>query len=110
MNMNKKPRIKSKALRESARGEDCLLRIPGVCSWQPDETILAHNPYTMGNNGIGIKTDDLFSIYACSKCHDCIDRLEYVEIDPDQLELMARRAMQATQLKFIEKGLISVAK
>lgn len=72
-------------LRKFARGRDCMIRIGGVCNFNPETTVLAH--YRMhGLSGIGMKSPDLFGAWACSACHDEVDRrtqlcpLDYVQI------------------------------
>jgi len=81
----------SSKIRESARGEDCSLRL-GMCS-SPETVILAH----IGRNrGMGIKCADYFAVYACSNCHDIID-------DSEKL-----RALEETQGKLISKGLLEI--
>ncbi|WP_130835538.1 DUF1364 domain-containing protein [[Erwinia] mediterraneensis] len=60
-------------LRKEARGRECQVRLPGVCNGNPETVVLAH--YRMvGICGTGMKPDDLFGAWACSGCHDEIDR------------------------------------
>ena len=44
---------------ESARGEECTVRLPGVCKWLPEHTILSHWPRGSGGKGRSIKSIDL---------------------------------------------------
>ena len=60
-------------IRKSARGQQCHMRIPGVCNGNPETTVLAHIRRG-GISGVGMKPNDLCSVYACSGCHDAIDR------------------------------------
>ena len=60
--------MKLTAMQKSAQGQDCTLRIPGVCNWNPETTVLAH----LGS-GTGKRRDDNNAVYACSSCHDAID-------------------------------------
>jgi uncharacterized CHY-type Zn-finger protein len=57
------------ALRESARGADCMIRIPGICSFNNEETVLAH----VNGAGMGIKADDTEASFACYPCHCAVD-------------------------------------
>lgn len=60
-------------LRKEARGRECQIRIPGVCNGNSETVVLAH--YRMsGICGTGIKPNDVFGAWACSDCHDEIDR------------------------------------
>lgn len=47
------------------------MRIPEVCNWDPSTTVLAH---IRRSGGIGIKPPDVCGVFACSKCHDVMDR------------------------------------
>lgn len=93
----------SKKIRNSARDEDCSLRL-GMCS-SPETVILAH----IGRNrGIGIKCADYFAVYACSNCHDLIDgRVNNPNLDLD-LEYEKLRALEETQGKLFNKGLLVI--
>lgn len=92
--------MKSKKIRNSARGEDCSLRL-GICS-HPETVVLAH----IGRRrGMGIKCSDHFAVYACSACHDIIDgRVNNPGLDLEKEKL---RALEETQEKLIEKELLS---
>ena len=58
-------------LTKSARMEDCTIRLPGVCSFNPETTVFAHISGVRFGHGMAIKTK--LGAYACSKCHDQID-------------------------------------
>ncbi len=94
---------KQTKIRNSARNEDCALRL-GACS-SPETVILAH----IGRNrGMGIKCADYFAVYACASCHDVIDGrvpsvFSMVEIEREKL-----RALEETQDKLFAKGLLNV--
>lgn len=97
--------IKSKKLRDSARGEDCSINIQGVCNYQPETSIMAHVPSPIS----GYKSSDLGgAIICCSSCHDVIDR----RVINDEFELerdwYILRAVQVTLNKLYEMGVISV--
>lgn len=61
-------------IRQSARGEECQVRMPFVCNGNPETTVLAHANGSAAGKGIGMKSIDELSAYACSACHDVIDR------------------------------------
>jgi len=63
--------VRSKKLRDSARGENCTLRIPGVCNGDTETSVLCHLPH--GRRGVGTKASDDHAVIACSSCHDAID-------------------------------------
>jgi len=73
-------------LRNAARGRECQVRLVGICNGNPDTTVLAH--YRMsGLNGVAMKPPDLIAAYACSSCHDAIDRRAHVDLDRDFVRL-----------------------
>ena len=70
------------AMRNEARGEACRLRIPGVCNRDPETTVLAHLRM-FGWAGTGEKPEDYLAVFACSACHDVLDRRsKRGELDP----------------------------
>lgn len=103
--MFKKPtKIRSKKIRQSARGESCSLRRPMICNQNTDTTVLAH---LKGNKGTGTKNHDIFAVYACSACHDWLDDRADMPIEAHH-GWDVLRALQETQLKLISKGLITI--
>lgn len=65
------PKVRSDLLMQSARGQACSLRLPGICNHRNETVVLAHLP------GIGksmaSKVSDLHTAYACGACHTAID-------------------------------------
>jgi len=58
-------------LRKLARGHECMVRFVGVCNRNPETTVLAH----IKNGWYGsIKPPDVMAVFACSSCHDEMDR------------------------------------
>ncbi len=66
--------FRSKRLLESARGQHCTLRIPGVCNGNPETTVAAHSNQLVHGKGMGLKAHDCFAAWACSSCHTEIDQ------------------------------------
>lgn len=58
-------------LRKLAQGQECQIRIPGVCNFDSTTTVLAH--YRMSGDGMGRKPPDEHGAFACSACHDMVD-------------------------------------
>ena len=86
----------SKKIRASAKGENCSLRVSSKC--QDDETVvLCH--LNSNYRGTGFKSPDIWGVYGCFWCHKDLDAsmIDY----QDQL-----RALQETQMKLLEKGLL----
>lgn len=59
-------------LTKLARGRECQVRLP-CCNYNVETTVLAHYRLA-GTCGAGMKPNDLQGAWACSACHDEIDR------------------------------------
>ena len=59
-------------LRKLAKGQPCMIRVPGVCNRNPETTVLAHYRLA-GTCGTGTKPPDSLGAWACSACHDAVD-------------------------------------
>lgn len=70
----KTPGRKSNAIRDSARGEECLVRIPGVCRGGTEHTIWSHAPLGAAGKGMGIKALDICGCYSCTACDAAMDQ------------------------------------
>ena len=82
-------------LRKAARGRECQVRIPGVCNFNPETTVLAHYRLA-GTCGTAIKPDDTQAAWACSACHDEVDRRTRL-IDANDARLMHAEGVMRTQ-------------
>lgn len=79
-------------LRKKARGQECFVRIPRVCNFDPETTVLAHIRRG-GVAGIGQKPPDICGVACCSACHDVIDarnKVGFAQIDGYILEGLNR--------------------
>ena len=95
--------IRSKKLRDSARGQACTLEVYSVCNGNPETTVLAHIQ-TMGG-GMGTKADDISACFACSSCHEWLDQHKGTEED----ELFyTRRALVKTHIIWHQTGVIKI--
>lgn len=66
--------VKQKSpLRANAEGKNCTLRLMGCCNHNPETVVLAHLR-KFGWAGMGSKPSDLLAVFACSGCHDALDR------------------------------------
>jgi len=86
-------------IRTSAKDECCSLRVSQNCSHdEPGKVVLCH--LNSNYRGVGIKSPDIFGVYGCYECHQLLDKSQ---VDyQDQL-----RAMMETQMKLMQKGLIT---
>ena len=101
------PKVRSKKLMAAAKGQMCSLRLPGICNHNPQTTVLAHLPGI--GKGISTKVSDLHGAFACSACHDAIDRFGYEKFGLTAamvLDAMLRGHCE-TQARWVSLGLIS---
>ena len=94
-------RVISQALRKSAKGRNCTLRLDG-CLYSPETVVLAHLP--CGHKGIGMKSPDQMAIFCCMSCHQKIDGAERNSIPASDL----LRALAETQMYWIENGYMTI--
>lgn len=87
-------------LRQSARGQQCQVRIPGICNGDPATTVLAH----LSGGGMGYKRHDIHGAYACSACHDVIDGR--TRADLEEVALYHLEGVIRTQEIMLAQGLI----
>lgn len=99
-------KIISKHIRDSARGEACTLNIARVCNYRNETTVLAHLPHE--SNGMGTKSTDLSSCFACSDCHSLIDSPGDPRLTSEDREWYMRRAMVRTWTRLVEKGIVAI--
>ncbi|MGE4670449.1 DUF1364 domain-containing protein [Yersinia enterocolitica] len=104
--MSKSPAFRSKALRDSARGQCCTLQIPGICNSNPETTVLCHLPSS--THGMGYKSDDYWAVFGCSDCHDVIDGRVPYEWQPGEREETILLALHATLRIWLEDKLVVV--
>lgn len=60
-------------IRDSARGEECAVRIVGACTYDPAHTIWSHAPLQAAGKGRGWKSICLAGAYCCTACDAVID-------------------------------------
>lgn len=97
--------MKKVNLRDQARGRECTVRIPGVCNFNPETSVLAHYRLA-GTCGTGCKPDDMQAAISCNDCHDAIDGRTKTEYTRDELKLMHAEGMMRTQAIWREEGFI----
>ncbi|HCD7552996.1 TPA: DUF1364 domain-containing protein [Citrobacter farmeri] len=84
-------------LRKQACGRECTVRIPGICNFDPETSVLAHYRLA-GTCGTACKPDDAQAAIACNACHDAIDgRTKNNEFTRNELRLMHAEGVLRTQ-------------
>lgn len=101
--INKPEPIRSKKIRDSARGETCAMQVVGVCNHDPDTVVFCHLNELFAGKGASTKADDVAGFYACGACHHAYDE---GEIEDEYFYLL--RAMYRTWRRLIEKGVIKL--
>lgn len=104
----KTPERKSQAIRNSARGEECTVRIPG-CPGDPALTIWSHNRHGRAGKGRGLKAIDLNGAYACGPWCDAIydgQRPLPPGVTREQVELAWYHGHAESLVKVLRKGLV----
>jgi hypothetical protein len=94
---------------ESARNEQCTLRIPNVCNYDSSTTVWAHSNRSRDGKGLGLKANDENGAYACYACHSVYDRQRPRPegMTLEQVESYFTHAMNVSRLMLIEKGVLS---
>ena len=94
-------------IRKSARGQQCQIRLIGICNHNPETVVLAH--YRMaGTCGMGMKPSDIQAAYACSLCHDAADGRLKTDLSRDEIQTAFAEGVMRTQQILIKQGLLKV--
>jgi hypothetical protein len=67
--------------------------------------VLAHVRIA-GISGMGLKAPDLLGAWACSACHDAIDRRAHLDLDRDYVRLLHLEGMARTINQLLKEDLI----
>ena len=89
-------------LRKSARGQECQIRIPGVCNFNPETTVLCHWP----DGGMATKSPDVIGAYGCSACHDAVDRRTHKDLERDFVRLCFAEGIMRTLALWVRGGVL----
>jgi hypothetical protein len=92
-------------LRKEAKGRGCMVRIPEVCNHNSETVVLSHYRLA-GVSGIGMKSPDILGAWACSACHDAIDRRAHTDLDRDYVRLLHLEGMARTLAQLNREGLL----
>lgn len=97
----KTPKIRSKKITKSAKGESCTLNTPH-CNGDSSTVVFCHAPSEL--KGIATKSDDFWGCYGCSDCHRYVDEIA----GSKQAESYWLRAIFRTQKRLFEKEILTV--
>lgn len=93
-------------LRKAAEGQDCFVRLPDICNFDPSTTVLAHLRMSM-ISGYGLKSPDALACPACFACHNAIDRRSNMDLDRDYVRLAHFEGVARWQAKLIKDGVLT---
>lgn len=102
--ITKAQRHKSKKIMQSAKDEDCQVRLPNICNFNPETTVCAHR----GGSGMGTKNSDFKVAYACSDCHSAYDQALHKGVGRLQITSYFDEGIFRTQDILADKGLIKI--
>ena len=96
------------AIRKSAKGEGCLVRIPGVCTFRPETVIWSHYRGSAGGKGLSHKSDDICGAYCCTACDAVYDgqAKRPKGMTKDTVDLVWLQGHIRSLVRLAEKGLI----
>jgi hypothetical protein len=96
-------------LRKLAKGQDCMIRVPEVCNFNPETTVGCHYRLS-GLNGISMKPDDLFLAWGCSACHDVCDGRQNTKYSHSCIRQWHAEGVLRTQAELLKRGIIHLGK
>lgn len=92
---------------DSARGEDCMVRYEGICTFDSNTTIWSHCRHGAAGKGKGIKAIDLAGTYACTACDAAYDQMQNAKhMTRQELDLDWFMGHVRSLVRLKEKGLI----
>ena len=65
--------IRSRKVLDSARGQQCSARFPGICNGDSSTVVFAHLNGAAFGKGMGVKAHDVLGFHACADCHSYYD-------------------------------------
>lgn len=93
-------RASQKSLTKLARGRECQIRLPGICTGDPATTVPCH--FRMhGLSGGGYISDAIFVAHGCDACHRWVDTHK-----DDATQLDFAKAVFRTQQYLLDEGKI----
>lgn len=93
---------------QSAKNEECQVRLYGVCNFNSATVVWAHANGSASGKGMGLKSPDALGTYACSACHDAIDgRTKPKHLEQHEIKIAFHEGHQRSFIKLMQKGLVT---
>jgi len=88
----------------SAKGKECQVRVPGICTPAPENntTVLAH----LNGGGASMKNSNIHGAYCCAECHTWLDGGYVKTSDRVTRDLYHLEAVIRTQIIMIDDGIL----
>lgn len=105
------PKIERKvrqSIRDSARGEQCTVQLPGICDGDPEKTIWSHARWPWAGKGGATKAFCLNGCFACVACDSVFDgqRKPPPGVSRETVDLAWMRGHFVSLLRLAERGLV----
>lgn len=94
-------------LRDYAKGQECQIRLIGICNFNIETTVLAHWR-EIDVSGAGMKCDDFIAAHSCSSCHDAVDSRSCSDMERAKRDLALLYGVTRTQSLLIHRGVVLV--
>ena len=94
---------------QSARDEQCQIRLPFICNGNPATTVWCHANGSAAGKGIGMKAPDYLGAYGCNACHDVVDGRRRTDMPRSELRAAFADGIFRSQQILEAKGLLKVA-
>jgi len=91
-------------LRDFAKGKDCTVQLYPHCSFNTEETVLAHAPCE--DKAMSKKSPDWWGAHSCYTCHMILDgQIKADDITQEEKYRCHMRGVYRTQKRIIDEGL-----
>jgi hypothetical protein len=102
--------IRSRKVLNSAKGQPCSARFPGICNGNAETTVWAHLNGAAFGKGMGIKAHDVLGFHACFDCHSYYDTGHGTKplLTNDELLGYILSAVCETWVRLITSGIVVV--
>lgn len=98
--------FRSKKLLDAARGQQCMIQLPGICRNNPETVVAAHSNLYRHGKGRGIKAHDCFVAWACYDCHSELDQGH--KFNYEQKQEYWQQGFEKTLLQMFLQGILVV--
>lgn len=96
-------------LTKASRNQTCTIRLPGICSHDPEKTVPCHVSGIRFGHGVGQKVPDILVADGCSECHSVVDgRVKVKHLTKEQIRLAFYEGVLETILRRVAAGLVKV--